>query len=167
MVLFDIGFRKGRNQVPRICRPKQRRLSEFPGMSKQSRQISKALRELADPEVATHSERFFKTGMGEYGEGDRFLGIRVPDLRSQLRHYPDLVTEDIHPLLQSTYHEERLLALLELVREYRRANAKGKAAIYRFYLANTDYINNWDLVDSSAAQIIGAHLENRNRRVLY
>jgi len=132
-----------------------------------SQQISSCLRKLADPDIAVRSQRFFKTGKGQYGEGDRFLGIRVPVLRETLRQYPDIRLDDIEPLLHSPYHELRLFALLALVRLYAAASLGDRRTIYHFYLANTRYINNWDLVDSSASQIIGAYLESRQRRTLY
>lgn len=136
-------------------------------MTRRSRQISKALRELADAETAAQSSRFFKSGQGEYGEGDRFLGIRVPAIRAQLRCWQTLTLEDIRPLLYSGYHEERLFALLALVRLFDESGATVRKAVYHFYLDNTGYINNWDLVDSSAPQIVGAYLEDRERRILY
>ena len=109
---------------------------------------------------------FFKTGPGEYGEGDRFLGIAVPDLRRIARAHQDLPLDDVLRLLRSKWHEERLLALIILVRQYARADQRGRRAIHRLYLGNTRWINSWDLVDASAAQIVGAHLEKGERRLL-
>jgi 3-methyladenine DNA glycosylase AlkD len=125
------------------------------------------LREIARPVVALHAQRFFKTGPGEYGAGDRFLGIRVPALRKVARASRDLRERDVLVLLRSRFHEERLLALLVLVDQFRRADVGRQAAIYRLYVANLDYVNNWDLVDSSAGQIVGAHLAGRSRKPLY
>jgi 3-methyladenine DNA glycosylase AlkD len=125
------------------------------------------LREIAHPVVALHAQRFFKTGPGEYGAGDRFLGIRVPALRQAARASRDLAERDVLVLLRSRFHEERLLALLVLVEEFRRADVARQAEIYRLYVVNLDYVNNWDLVDSSAGQIVGAHLAGRSRRPLY
>jgi len=132
-----------------------------------SEQISKILRELADPAIAKHSQRFFKTGPGDYGEGDKFLGIRVPVLRKQVKKYQDIPLKETTPLLKSEFHEERLVALLLLVRKFSIGNEQKKAAIYKLYLNNTKYINNWDLVDSSASQIVGTYLEDKDRRPLY
>ena len=125
------------------------------------------LREFADRERAKVSLRFFKTAPGEYGEGDRFLGIRVPDLRRVAREFRSLSLKDVATLLASRWHEERLLALVILVNQYERGTDPDREAIYRLYLTSTDRINNWDLVDASAAQIVGAHLLDRDRRVLY
>lgn len=132
-----------------------------------AQEISGLLRSLADPERAEHSGRYFKTGYGEYGEGDLFLGIRVPDIRAQVRKCGAVSLEDIQVLLASAFHEERLFALLFLVRKFEKGDEKDKAAIFNLYLKNTRRINNWDLVDSSASQIIGSHLESRDRQILY
>lgn len=131
-----------------------------------SKQISKILRELADPSIAEHSQRFFKTGKGEYGEGDKFLGIRVPVLREQVKKYRDISLKEIRRLLKSAFHEERLCALLLLVHKFAKGNEEEKTAIYKMYLNNTQYINNWDLVDSSAQHIVGAYLEDRDKQIL-
>ncbi len=132
-----------------------------------SEQISKTLRGLADPAIAQHSQRFFKTGKGEYGEGDKFLGIRVPVLRAQARKHQDIALKEVRRLLQSAFHEERLCALLLLVRKFTRSNEEERAVIYELYLNNTRYINNWDLVDSSAHYIVGVYLEDKDKQVLY
>ena len=107
--------------------------------------------------------RFFKTAPGEYGAGDRFLGIRVPALRRLARAYQDLPRPEVLKLLASPWHEERLLALLVLVRQYGRADDRGRAAIYRLYMAQVTHVDNWDLVDCSAEHIVGAHLRGRDR----
>ena len=129
--------------------------------------IRKILRSLANPDIAEHSQRFFKTGEGEYGEGDKFLGIRVPVLRQQVKTFKDTILDDIQQLLASSFHEERLFALLLLVHKFTKGNEEAKSAIYHLYLNNTQYINNWDLVDSSAYQIVGIFLEDKDRQVLY
>lgn len=113
----------------------------------------------ANPEMAATLQRFFKTGPGEYGEGDQFLGIRVPQLRALVRPARSLSFEEVLELLRSPWHEERLLALLLLVDRHQRGDLAEREAIHRVYLGSTQYINNWDLVDSSAEQIVGAHLE--------
>ena len=119
-------------------------------------QISIELRALANPVIAEHSQRFFKTGKGEYGEGDRFLGIRVHPLRMLAKKYQKLSLKEIQCLLKSVFHEERLCALFLLVRKFDRGHDRERTAIYKLYLKNTSTINSWDLVDSSACQIVGA-----------
>ena len=113
------------------------------------------------------SQRYFKTGPGEYGEGDIFLGITVPEIRKLAKEYPDLSLAETIQLLQSTIHEERLLALLLLVRAYAKADARTKKHIYDLYLENTHYINNWDLVDASAMHIVGAFLMDKSKKILH
>ena len=130
-------------------------------------ELKKSLRALGDPVAAEHAQRFFKTGPGEYGDGDRFLGIRVPVLRQQARQFGALTLIDLEKLLSSPWHEERLCALFILVGQYSRGSEEDKSAIYSLYLANTQFINNWDLVDSSAHQIVGHYLEQRDRSELY
>ena len=129
--------------------------------------IQKTLRNLANSEIAEHSQRFFKTGKGEYGEGDRFLGIRVPVVRQQVKIFRDTTLAEIQKLLVSPFHEERLFSLLLLVHRFSKGSEDEQQAIYGMYLNNTQSINNWDLVDSSACQIVGVYLESRDRRILY
>ncbi|MEW8624182.1 MAG: DNA alkylation repair protein [Candidatus Thiodiazotropha sp.] len=130
-------------------------------------QLTQKLESLASPEIAAKSQRFFKTGKGEYGEGDRFLGIRVPTLRQQARDFQQMSLTQVLRCLKSAYHEERLCALLILVRKFESGDEKLRERIFRHYLDNTRYINNWDLVDSSAYQIVGAYLLTRERAILY
>lgn len=132
-----------------------------------ARSISRVLRELGDADVAQHSQRFFKTGKGEYGEGDRFLGIRVPVLRQRVRQYRDVEPAEVLKLLASEFHEQRLFALLLLVDKFQRGTDSERGWIYKQYLANAQYINNWDLVDSSADKVVGAYLQQRSRKPLY
>lgn len=129
--------------------------------------LQQTLRDLGDPERATHSQRYFKTGPGEYGESDVFRGIRVPVLRALVKEQDELSLDEIERLLHTHFHEDRLLALLILVRRYKRGDAVTKQAVYDLYLNNTAYINNWDLVDSSAPHVVGAHLMERPRDLLY
>lgn len=129
--------------------------------------ISQQLRALASPETAANLQRFFKTGAGQYGEGDVFLGIKVPPLRALARQYRDADLRTISALLDSRYHEERLFALLLLMQFYQRGTDEQRQATFNLYLANTHRINNWDLVDISAPHIVGRHLENRSRKVLH
>jgi len=121
---------------------------------------------LADPEIAEHSQRFFKTGKGEYGYGDKFLGIRVPVLRQTVKRFKSATVGDAKKLLKSEFHEIRLFALLLLVFRFSKADQVGKAEIYQLYLDNTEYVNNWDLVDSSAHLIVGPYLEDKDRDIL-
>ena len=130
--------------------------------------IMDRLEELGDEDIAAHSQRFFKTGPGQYGEGDRFLGIRVPVIRKCAKQFGSLALEDTLTLLASAFHEARHLALFVLVARYAKASSAGEQrTIYRAYLNNTRYINNWDLVDCSAEHIVGAYLFARNRRTLF
>jgi 3-methyladenine DNA glycosylase AlkD len=129
--------------------------------------IHKELRELASPETAASLQRFFKTGPGQYGAGDVFLGIKVPPLRALAKRFPDADLGTISNLLASPYHEERLFALLLLMQLYQHAQEEGKVAAYDLYLRNTHRINNWDLVDLSAPRIVGRHLQDRPRNVLH
>lgn len=122
---------------------------------------------LGDADIAAHSQRFFKTGPGEYGEGDVFRGIRVPALRKLARRYRQLPRTEVLTLLTSEYHEDRLLALLILVQAFVRGDDQAKSAIYQTYLSHTRWINNWDLVDASAHKIVGPYLEGRDREPLY
>ena len=121
---------------------------------------------MANPERARISQRFFKTGPGEYGEGDQFIGLTVPQIRRlahQYRHLSPIATQQ---LLQSPLHEERLLALVILVDAFAAADSLGQAQIYKIYRQSTRFINNWDLVDTSAPQIVGAFLWKRSRAPL-
>jgi 3-methyladenine DNA glycosylase AlkD len=126
----------------------------------------KGLRDAGNPKDAVFLQRFFKTGPGQYGERDVFLGIRVPASRALARRFADLSLDDIEKLMHDKYHEARLLALILLVGRYERGDPAEQQRVYRTYLANTDRINNWDLVDLSASNIVGAHLESRSRAPL-
>ena len=131
------------------------------------RQVRSRLRRFASPADARFLRRYFKTGPGEYGEGDQFIGVRVPVLRRLVREFRGLALADVRKLLHSSIHEERLLALLILVEAYDRGNESERAAIFQLYLDNTACINNWDLVDGSAPGIVGRHLETRPRKTLF
>ena len=122
---------------------------------------------LSDPNIADHSQRFFKTGKGEYGYGDKFLGVRVPVLRKSAKLFSEISIAEIIKLLKSEYHEIRLLALIMLVYQYSKSSEDEKEIIYKRYLKHTKYINNWDLVDSSAHHIVGAWLFEKDRSILY
>ncbi len=126
-----------------------------------------ALRAFADETDAVNLQRFFKTGPGEYGEGDRFIGVRVPATRRVARDYKALPLADTLTLLQSDIHEERLLALIILSLKFKAGTPDEQAAVYRAYLDHTPFINNWDLVDVSAEHVVGAYLERRSRKPLH
>lgn len=123
--------------------------------------IIKEIKSKANPEKAKILMRFFKTGKGEYGEGDKFLGITVPESRKIAKKYSDIPLEEVGKLLKDPHHEIRLVALLILVHKYQSSARKDLAErkkIVDFYLKNTRYINNWDLVDLSAHYIVGNYL---------
>src|SRR5882724_10530711 len=124
--------------------------------------IQKRLSKLADPQTASFLQKFFKTGKGEYGEGDLFRGIRVPNLRKLAEEYQALSLTEAKQLLRSQFHEDRLLALFILIRLYQRGDDVLKSRIYDLYLRKTEFINNWDLVDASADQIVGAFLWHKD-----
>jgi 3-methyladenine DNA glycosylase AlkD len=126
-------------------------------------EIQKELESLADPGQAVILQRFFKTGPGEYGEGDRFRGIRVPIMRKTARKYRDLPLTEAGRLLQSTFHEDRLLALLILIEQYYRGDDTARDGIHRFYLDHSGGVNNWDLVDVSAPHLVGHYLMGRSK----
>ena len=128
--------------------------------------VDARLRLLSNPEKAQILQRFFKTGPGEYGEGDVFLGIQVPALRKCALEFDGLPMTAMQSMLNSPTHETRLLALLMLVRAYAKGDQDVKRRIYAFYLASTSRINNWDLVDLSAPSIIGDYLATRSRAPL-
>ncbi len=130
-------------------------------------ELRKDLKKEANKEQAVNLQRFFKTGKGEYGEGDIFYGIKVPVQRSIARKHRDLPLSELQELLNSPIHEERLVSLFILVDQYARGDEKQKEKIFRFYLKNTHNINNWDLVDLSAPKIAGAHLSNRDKTILH
>lgn len=130
-------------------------------------QLQSDLRSFIIPEKAAFFPRFFKTGKGQYGYGDKFLGITVPNMRTVAVKYKDLELSDIIKLLHSQWHEERLVALIILTEQFKRANPTGQKEIYDLYLSNTKYINNWDLVDLSATNIVGEYLVNKSKSILY
>jgi 3-methyladenine DNA glycosylase AlkD len=132
--------------------------------------VRKELKSMADPDKAVILQRFFKTGLGQYGEGDIFIGVTVPQSRKIAKKFSQLQLVEVKTLLYSRIHEERLVALLILVWRYSSAldNREEKEEIVKFYLDNIKQVNNWDLVDLSAPNILGAHLiDNRDRRLLY
>lgn len=129
--------------------------------------IIKELKAEADPEKAKHSTRFFKTGTGEYGEGDKFLGIKVPTQRKVAKKYRELPAFEIQELLRNQYHEIRLTALLLMVYKVEKGGPEVLEKMAQLYLKNLHAVNNWDLVDSSCYHILGRYLENKERDLLY
>ncbi len=129
--------------------------------------IRKALLLLEDRDKAGILQRFFKTGPGQYGEGDFFLGVSVPQLRKLSKECGEIDLSELRALLWSSVHEERFLALLILIRDYEEADHAGKRRIYGLYLQNTRWINNWDLVDLSAPKIVGDFLMKMDRKPIY
>ncbi|TAN43058.1 MAG: DNA alkylation repair protein [Nitrospirae bacterium] len=132
-----------------------------------AQEICRSLQKLGNEEIAAHSQGFFKTGRGEYAEGDKFLGIRVPVLRKEAQRYKNLSLKETVVLLKSRFHEARLLALFILIKKFLAGSDKQKSEIYGLYLKNMKHINNWDLVDCSAPYIVGMHLEEEKRGILY
>jgi len=129
--------------------------------------LQKRLRQFATSKKAAVLQRFFKTGPGQYGEGDRFLGVVVPDIRKVVREFRDAPLADVTGLLRSVWHEDRLLALLILVGQFERGEDPLRKKVCSLYLKNTKYINNWDLVDLSAPKIVGPYLDGGSRALLY
>jgi 3-methyladenine DNA glycosylase AlkD len=121
---------------------------------------------MADARRATGLLRFFKTGPGEYGEGDQFIGLTMPQIRVEVRANRDLSLGEVEQLLESPWHEVRTLAVALMADRYARVNTREQLATYRLYLRRTDRINNWDLVDISAPRVVGAHLVHRSRAPL-
>jgi 3-methyladenine DNA glycosylase AlkD len=137
---------------------------------KKAADVRKELQSMADPDKAAILQRFFKTGPGEYGEGDVFIGAMVPQSRQVAKKFSQLPLGEVRTLLYSRIHEERLVALLILAWRYGTASSREKEDIVKFYLDHIKQVNNWDLVDLSAPNILGAHLvdrDNRQRRLLY
>jgi 3-methyladenine DNA glycosylase AlkD len=129
--------------------------------------IEKEILASANKEKAVILQKFFKTGKGQYGEGDIFLGIVVPEQRKIAKRFKELGMKELEKLLDSNIHEKRLIALLILIEKYKKADPKEKQEIFYFYLKNTKNINNWDLVDLSAPNIVGDFLLDKERNILY
>jgi 3-methyladenine DNA glycosylase AlkD len=129
--------------------------------------IQKRLRGFATKEKADVLQRFFKTGPGQYGEGDKFLGVMVPDIRQVVKEYRDAPLAEVVKLMRSAWHEERVCALLTLVDQFERGDEALRKKVFSLYLKNTRFINNWDLVDLSAPKIVGPYLDGGPRSLLY
>lgn len=131
------------------------------------KRIRERLRCFASREKAVLLMRFFKTGPGQYGEGDTFLGVMVPQTRTVVKEFRDAPLPEVQTLLRSPWHEERLCALLILVDQFQRGDDGTRKKVFDLYLKNTKYINNWDLVDLSAPKIVGPYLDGGSRALLY
>jgi len=129
--------------------------------------IRKKIESEKNPKQAVILQRFFKTGKGEYGEGDVFYGIKVPVQRTIAKMFNDLSLDDLKELIHSKIHEERLIAAFILIDQYKKGDEKKKKTVFDFYLRNRKGINNWDLVDLSAPKIVGEHLLNKEKDLLY
>ena len=125
------------------------------------------LKAKGNPQRAKLSLRYFKTGKGQYGEGDKFFGVNLPDTRGIVRKYRDLSFLDIQKLLNNEFHDTRTVAVLILVEKFSRGDAKEKEKTANFYLKNTKRINNWDLVDISAPKVLGPYFLDKEKDVLY
>ncbi len=132
-----------------------------------AKKLTTVLKTIGDPKKAEHSCHFFKAFPGGYGAGDKFLGIKVPVLRAKAKEYKNLTLPEVGKLLRSEWHETRLLALFILVGQFKRKQPDLKEKIYRLYLDHLSYVNNWDLVDSSAHHIVGVWLMDKDRKILY
>ena len=137
---------------------------EYRAAVKQLRQLRAELKQASDPKRAKAVARYFKTGPGDYGEGDQFYGISMPALRAIAKRYRDLHAVGISTLLNSHLHEERMMALIVMVYQFVHGDTAKQQHIYGIYRAEFEFINNWDLVDTSAPQIIGGYLFDKNDR---
>lgn len=131
------------------------------------KQLQQQLNQLKNPTKAKILQNFFKTAPGQYGAGDIFLGVTVPQQRQLAKQYTHLKLNQLQKLLRSPIHEYRLTSLLILVKQYQTANQTDKEKIYNFYLANSPYVNNWDLVDLTAPKIVGDYLLNKSKQPLF
>lgn len=133
-----------------------------------TKDILSAMNAHADSEKARHLSSFFKTGKGEYGEGDRFMGLTVPQQREIAKKYTTVSLDVLDDLMRSEFHEQRLTALLILIRKYQKTSVREEQETYiRFYLEHTPFINNWDLVDLSCYLLLGHWLADKDRSLLY
>jgi len=136
-------------------------------MSNRISKLRSKIKTLADKEVAETMQWFFKTGKGDYGEGDIFVGLKVPLQRKLAREFKDLSLAEIGELLNSSIHEERLISLIILIDKYQKTDEKGKKLIFNFYMKQRKGINNWDLVDISAPKILGRYLLEKDKGILF
>ena len=128
--------------------------------------IKKELKKAGSPQKAKDSARFFKTGLGEYGAGDVFVGVSVPEQRKIAGKYKNLSLQEVEELLHSPEHEFRVTALIILVNKWKVSELSEREKIHKLYLYNTKWINNWDLVDTSASYCVGQYLQGKNKALL-
>lgn len=132
------------------------------------KQIENELKRYSNSKKAKHSQKFFKTGKGQYGEGDIFLGITNPEIKSIVKeYYKEMSLNNLLSFIQSKYHEYRMFGLQCLVSKYQKCKTKERKEIYQIYISNTKYINNWDLVDVTCYKIVGEYLKEKKRKILY
>lgn len=131
------------------------------------KKMQKELKSRSSKEKSKILQGFFKTGPGEYGEGDIFIGVKIPEIRQVAKEHVDISLKECGQLISSKIHEERMLALLILIQKFAKAHETEKSKIYQFYMGNLKYINNWDLVDLSAPHIVGAYLLKRSKKELH
>lgn len=136
-------------------------------MKQLTKTITNELQALSDAEKREIFPKFFKAGKGEYGEGDRFLGVTVPNIRAIAKLHKDVSIEEIRELIQSEWHEVRLCALIIMVEKSKKKNEALRKELFNLYLSQTKRINNWDLVDLSCRFIIGEYLLDKSRDNLY
>ena len=129
--------------------------------------LKKDLKKFANPKRAKVNQWFFKTGKGEYGEGDVFIGLTMPDVRKIAKKYIHLSIKEVEQLLHSKIHEHRMVALVIWTYQFEKADNKTREKIYKAYLKNTKWINNWDLVDVTTPGIVGMFLLDKDRKILY
>lgn len=122
---------------------------------------------MANPEKATFLQRFFKTGPGQYAEGDVFLGLVVPLTRSIAKANKQTPLSELQLLMESEYHEARLCALLIVMEQFKKASQTERKALFDFYIKNASRINNWDLVDVTCPHVVGVYLLDKDRSLLY
>lgn len=132
-----------------------------------NQQLENDIKKHSDPKKALLLQRYFKTGPGQFGDGDVFLGLTVPQSRTLAGKYNDISLPQAKKLLYSKFHEKRLIALLILIEKFNKGNEKTKKDIFEFYLKNSKQVNNWDLVDSSAHVVVGEYLLDKSRKILY
>ncbi len=128
--------------------------------------VQRELERLADPDKATQLARYFQAVPGGYGEGDRFRGVRVPELRKLARRFRALPLDEVTPLLTSPWHEDRMVALLVMALQFPRATEAHRERLFGTYMGHLRFVNNWDLVDTSAEHVVGAFLRDRDKAPL-
>ncbi len=140
--------------------------SPLPGAEKTAKDVIREIRSIADPRKAQTLSRFFKTGKGEYGEGDLFLGIQVPPIRKLSKIFIGLPLSEVQKIVVSPYHEERLTGFFILCETFQKSLEADRKKIHSFYLKNLKYVNNWDIVDLTSRELIGDYLMDKDRKLL-